>query len=149
MSISFIFCGESNWFEESYSPLTARIRIPQQAASCEVADPLFRVCGFSVFVGLRLLGRPGTADLEERVCATLTSVLLGVLAGQVLMSDRSPQSKLYRLLSVGALSLVAGLVWSLAFPVIKLMWTSSYVLISGGLSFMILALFYWIIDVLR
>jgi predicted acyltransferase len=76
-------------------------------------------------------------------------VLLGVLAGQVLMSDRSPQSKLYRLLSVGALSLVAGLVWSLAFPVIKLMWTSSYVLISGGLSFMILALFYWIIDVLR
>ncbi|HXX22086.1 MAG TPA: DUF5009 domain-containing protein [Terriglobia bacterium] len=76
------------------------------------------------------------------------SVLLGVLAGQVLMSDRSPGRKLYRLLIMGAGSLLGGLVWSLAFPVIKLMWTSSYVLISGGLSFMVLALFYWIIDVL-
>jgi len=76
------------------------------------------------------------------------SVLLGVLAGQVLMSDRSARRKLYRLLTVGAICLAAGLVWSLWFPVIKLMWTSSYVLISGGLSFMILALFYWIVDVL-
>jgi predicted acyltransferase len=76
------------------------------------------------------------------------SVLLGVLAGQMLMSGLSPVRKVYRLLMAGAVSLVGGLVWSLSFPVIKLMWTSSYVLISGGLSFMVLALFYWIIDVL-
>jgi len=44
--------------------------------------------------------------------------------------------------------LLAGLLWSLWFPVIKLMWTSSYVLISGGFSFLVLALFYWIVDVL-
>lgn len=55
--------------------------------------------------------------------------------------------KVYRLLAAGALSLVGGLVWSLSFPVIKLMWTSSYVLIAGGVSFWALALFYWIIDV--
>ena len=77
-----------------------------------------------------------------------SSVLLGVLAGQMLMGDRTPQKKIVRLLVAGALSLGAGLVWSLAFPVIKLIWTSSYVLISGGLSFFVLALFYWIIDVL-
>jgi len=76
------------------------------------------------------------------------SVLLGVLAGQLLMSGRSERSKIYRLLGMGALSLAAGLLWSLWFPVIKLMWTSSYVLISGGLSFLVLALFYWIVDVL-
>jgi predicted acyltransferase len=75
------------------------------------------------------------------------SVLLGVLAGQLLMSDRAAQSKIYRLLLAGGISLVGGLFWSLGFPVIKLMWTSSYVLISGGLSFMALAFFYWIIDV--
>ena len=77
-----------------------------------------------------------------------SSVLLGVLAGQMLMSDRSPMSKVYCLLTAGVASLAAGLVWSLSFPVIKLMWTGSYVLISGGVSFMGLALFYWIIDVL-
>jgi predicted acyltransferase len=76
------------------------------------------------------------------------SVLLGVLAGQMLMSDRTPMSKIFRLLTAGAVCLVGGFLWSLSFPVIKLMWTSSYVLISGGLSFMALALFYWIIDVL-
>ncbi len=76
------------------------------------------------------------------------SVLLGVLAGQMLMSDLAPMNKVYRLLAAGAVSLAGGLVWSLSFPVIKLMWTSSYVLISGGVSFMALALFYWIIDVL-
>ncbi len=76
------------------------------------------------------------------------SVLLGVLAGQLLMSGRSSTSKIYRLLAAGAVSLAGGLVWSFSFPVIKLLWTSSYVLISGGVSFMALALFYWIIDVL-
>jgi len=76
------------------------------------------------------------------------SVLLGVLAGQMLMSSRTLVSKIYCLLAAGSVSLAAGLLWSLSFPVIKLMWTSSYVLISGGLSFMALALFYWIIDVL-
>ncbi len=75
------------------------------------------------------------------------SVLLGVLAGQLLMSGRSPGSKLLRLVGMGVLSLLAGLLWSLWFPVIKLMWTSSYVLISGGFSFLVLALFYWIVDV--
>ena len=76
------------------------------------------------------------------------SVLLGVLAGQLLMSGRSQRSKMFRLLGMGGLSLLAGLLWSLWFPVIKLMWTSSYVLISGGFSFLVLALFYWIVDVL-
>jgi len=75
------------------------------------------------------------------------SVLLGVLAGQLLLTGRSERSKIFRLLSMGALSLGAGLLWSLWFPVIKLMWTSSYVLIAGGFSFMVLALFYWIIEV--
>jgi len=75
------------------------------------------------------------------------SVLLGVLAGQLLMSGRSQRSKIFRLLGMGALSLAAGLLWSLWFPVIKLMWTSSYVLISGGFAFLVLALFYWLVDV--
>jgi len=76
------------------------------------------------------------------------SVLLGVLAGQILMADRTAKSKIYRLLGSGAVSLAGGLLWSLWFPVIKLLWTSSYVLIGGGLSFLVSALFYWIIDVL-
>jgi predicted acyltransferase len=75
------------------------------------------------------------------------SVLLGVLAGQVLQSNLAQGKKILRLLLMGSVSLVVGFVWSLWFPVIKLMWTSSYVLISGGISFLVMALFYWIMDV--
>ncbi len=75
------------------------------------------------------------------------SVLLGVIAGQILMAGGTPKSKIRRLSGVGAASLTLGLLWSLWFPVIKLLWTSSYVLIGGGLSFLLLAVFYWIIDV--
>jgi predicted acyltransferase len=75
------------------------------------------------------------------------SILLGVLAGQVLQSSLTQVRKILRLLLMGAVSLAVGLIWSLWFPVIKLMWTSSYVLISGGISFLVMALFYWIMDV--
>jgi len=44
--------------------------------------------------------------------------------------------------------IVAGLVWNLCFPIIKHLWTSSFVLFSGGICFMLLALFYLVIDVL-
>jgi predicted acyltransferase len=37
--------------------------------------------------------------------------------------------------------------WGFVFPIIKIIWTSSYTLFSGGFCLMLLALFYWIIDV--
>jgi predicted acyltransferase len=75
-----------------------------------------------------------------------SSVLLGVLAGQTLMSGMSSGKKILHLLAMGSICLITGLLLSLLFPVIKLLWTSSYVLIAGGLSFFILSLFYWLID---
>jgi len=42
---------------------------------------------------------------------------------------------------------LAGLLWSLFFPVIRSLWTSSFVLITCGISTLLLAAFYWIIDV--
>jgi len=77
-----------------------------------------------------------------------SSVLLGVLAGQILISDRSGKSKVLRLLGAGAATLTLGLVWSIWFPVIKLLWTSSYVLVAGGLSFILTAVSYLLIDLL-
>lgn len=75
------------------------------------------------------------------------SVLLGVLAGQMLMTEGAANRKVMGLVGAGVGCLAVGLLWGLWFPVIKLLWTSSYVLIGGGVSFLALALFYWIIDV--
>jgi predicted acyltransferase len=50
-------------------------------------------------------------------------------------------------LLAGLLSLTAGLICSQWFPINKNLWTSSYVLFSAGLSLLLLALFYWLIDI--
>ena len=51
------------------------------------------------------------------------------------------------LLSFGAGGVLLGFLWGLEFPVIKKLWTSSYVLVAGGYSTMLLGAFYWIVDV--
>ena len=51
------------------------------------------------------------------------------------------------LLLAGILSLAAGSLWNLSFPINKNLWTSSYVLFSAGWALLLLALFYWLIDI--
>jgi predicted acyltransferase len=51
------------------------------------------------------------------------------------------------LLLAGILSLAAGSVWNLSFPINKNLWTSSFVLFSAGWALLLLALFYWLVDV--
>jgi predicted acyltransferase len=53
------------------------------------------------------------------------------------------------LLLAGFLSLAAGLLWNLSFPINKNLWTSSYVLFSAGWALLLLALLYWLIDIRR
>lgn len=87
---------------------------------------------------------------NEGLISTLPAVctvLLGVLAGHWLRSDRSGGYKVTGLTVAGLVCLIAGYVWGLFFPIIKIIWTSSYVLYSGGWSLLLLALFYWVIDV--
>ena len=77
----------------------------------------------------------------------ICTVLLGTLAGHWLRSNRTGNRKAAGLAIAGIVSLFVGLLWGLVFPIIKIIWTSSYVLVAGGLSLLLLALFYWIIDV--
>ncbi len=75
------------------------------------------------------------------------TVLLGVLSGHLLRSERRPVAKLGWLVVAGAACLVAGWVWGLFFPINKHIWSSSMVLWAGGWSYLLLALFYGVIDV--
>jgi predicted acyltransferase len=45
------------------------------------------------------------------------------------------------------LLVAAGYGWSYQFPLIKRIWTSSFILMAGGYSLMLMAIFYWLIDV--
>ena len=87
---------------------------------------------------------------NEGVISTLPAIctaLLGALAGHWLRSNRSGSRKTAGLTLAGVVCLIAGLLWAQFFPIIKILWTSSYVLYAGGWSLLLLALFYWVIDV--
>lgn len=72
---------------------------------------------------------------------TLATMTLGLIAGRLLQSDSSPWSKFRWLMSAGMLGLTGGWVLSLTglCPLVKAIWTPSWVLFSGGWCFLILA----------
>ncbi len=78
------------------------------------------------------------------------TVLLGVFSGHLLRSRLSPWSRVLALALLGVACLGAGWAWAewLDFPIIKHIWTSSMVLWAGGWSYLLLALFYLVIDAL-
>lgn len=75
------------------------------------------------------------------------TVLTGLFAGYILKSkDLVPRRKLLLLTAIGGAMVVAGWLWHWQLPVIKKLWTSSMVLVSSGYCFLLMALFYYLID---
>ena len=97
-----------------------------------------------------LPGRKYNGDHDpEGILSTLPAVataLLGVLAGRWLQSPAAPARKAAMLAVAGVAMLALGWAWSWQFPVIKKLWTSSFVLVAGGWSVLVLALFYWLVE---
>lgn len=89
----------------------------------------------------------------EGILSTLPAIatcLLGVFAGLLLRrSDLSDREKFMRLALAGIMAVVLGWGWHTQFPVVKKIWTSSYVLVAGGYSLLLLAAFYYAIDIRR
>lgn len=89
----------------------------------------------------------------EGLLSTLPAIatgLFGILTGLYLRrKDLDPAVKIAWLFCAGCVAAALGMAWGLQFPINKQLWTSSYVLYTGGLATMVLALCYWIIDVHR
>ena len=92
----------------------------------------------------------------EGVLSTLPAIataLLGLLAGEWLRSPREPKTKAQGLIVVGLVVLALGLAWGdaapswLRFPINKKIWTSSFVLLTGGLAAALFGLTFWLVDV--
>jgi predicted acyltransferase len=101
---------------------------------------------------LWLPGRKYDGDHDpEGILSTLPAIataLLGLLAGQWLTGVSSPLRKVSGLITAGLLMLALGWAWHPFFPVIKKLWTSSFVLVAAGWSAILLGLFYGVVDVL-
>ncbi|MCD8538393.1 MAG: hypothetical protein LRY55_00490, partial [Leadbetterella sp.] len=75
------------------------------------------------------------------------TVLTGLFAGHILKSKTlAGKRKLFLLTAIGVALVAAGWLWHLQLPVIKKIWTSSMVLVSSGYCFLLMALFYYLVD---
>jgi predicted acyltransferase len=80
---------------------------------------------------------------------SLATMLLGLLAGELLRTKRSSAQKFVLLAAAGAICLAIGLLMGqFVCPIVKRIWTPSWAVYSTGWTFAILALFYGVIDVL-
>jgi predicted acyltransferase len=78
----------------------------------------------------------------------VATCLLGVFAGLLLRNQSlQDKQKVIWLISFGIAGAALGWLWGAQFPVIKKIWTSSYVLVAGGYSAILLGVFYLIVDV--
>ena len=86
----------------------------------------------------------------EGIFSTIPAVataMLGNLAGQWLSVRRALSERLNGMFAVGAIGMMAGLMWNWSFPINKSLWTSSYVVFTAGMAAVAIATIMWIVDV--
>lgn len=80
------------------------------------------------------------------ICLTI----LGAHAGEILRKAKvSENHKLKELVLTGLICIGIAFVWNLHFPIFKRMWTSSFIMLTAGMAFLSIGLFYLVIDILK
>ena len=120
------------------------------------ADIFSREGNFASYIDRLLM--PGKLYLgnhdPEGILSTMPAVgtaLLGMFTGEFLLSDylkNKPLRRVLYLLIAAVVLMIIGKLWNIVFPINKNLWTSSFVCWAGGLSLLLFAIFYLIIDVL-
>lgn len=76
------------------------------------------------------------------------TVMLGTFAGRLMKNGKDNRFKIAKqLFLIGIVLVLAGWLWSFQMPIMKRVWSSSMALLSGGYCFLLMALFYYWIDV--
>ena len=91
----------------------------------------------------------GTWD-PESILTNITSVvscITGMLAGRLMLSEKTPNEKVNYLMTAGVMLSIAGYFWGLIFPVNENLWTSSFVLVTSGFASLLFGAFYFIVDI--
>lgn len=89
----------------------------------------------------------------EGILSTLPSVattIFGMFIGLILLNkNKTKQEKYKYFVIIGIVALLIGYLWDTVFPLNKALWTSSFVLVTGGWATLIYALIYYLADILE
>ncbi|HKX00143.1 MAG TPA: hypothetical protein VJN43_20555 [Bryobacteraceae bacterium] len=102
-----------------------------------------------LWVDLKTLGRVLPEHWGTVICTipTISTTILGMLIGELLMSARSTASKMKIIAAVGVSGVALGWALNPVIPIVMKIWTTSYGLASAGWACLMFLCFYWIIDV--
>ncbi|VAW18614.1 N-acetylglucosamine related transporter, NagX [hydrothermal vent metagenome] len=105
---------------------------------------------FGAWVDMLISGRlSGGHWVSFNAIPTTAHTIWGVLAGQLLMSNKTNKRKLLILVIAGIAGLIIGYGLNPVTPIIKRISTSSFVFASGGWALLALAASYWLIDMMK
>lgn len=111
------------------------------------ADPWIPDQNLGSAIDLIIIGKLSPGHWVTINCiSTAAHTIWGVIAGTVILSDRAEKEKIKQLLLMGIIGVIAGYALDPVTPIIKRIATSSFVIVTGGWSFLALLLFYWLID---
>ena len=89
----------------------------------------------------------------EGLLSTIPAVattILGIFLGLILLNkNKEKWQKLVQFIIIGIVALIVGYIWGIYFPLNKALWTSSYVLVTGGWASLVFALIYFVADILN
>ncbi len=91
----------------------------------------------------------GIAFDPEGLLSTLPAainVVFGYMVGELITTTQNTKKTINKLVLLGIIGIIIGLVWNQFFPINKPIWTSSYVVYTVGIALLVLSLFIWIID---
>ncbi len=120
---------------------------PDAATAFSKTGNIGNVIDLAVLGEAHLYGGDGGFE-PEGLLGTLpaaVNVILGYLAGLYIRRNGATAKTVTRFLAVGAVLIVAALLWDTVFPITKKLWTSSFVLLTVGIALAVLAgLMAWI-----
>ena len=119
------------------------IWVPPPSQAHAVLEPGLNIANWVDFKIIPCKMYRGTWD-PEGLLSTLPAIVtctIGMMAGWLMLRTKEFAKSAKLLLLSGLILVIIGLTWSLAFPLNKNLWTSSYVLFTSGLGFLFLGLF--------
>ena len=112
------------------------------AVSCNFPGYLDEI----VLNGLRWNSAAFDPDGVGAILPAITSVLFGVLAGELLQGKRRPRQQLLGLLGGGLVLIAAGELLATWVPINKQLWTTSFAVFTSGLAATALAFTIWLVE---
>lgn len=83
------------------------------------------------------------------ILPAIVNVLIGYFAGMLIRRQGNTYETIAKLMLTGVVLIFVALVWDMAFPINKKLWTSSFVLLTSGIALLTLSVLIYVIEILQ